>query len=193
MNKFLIFILILIPSIIFAKDEVQVIPKIGGSYSSLFVEELNTNSKLGFYGGIAIDDLRKKYVTSQFEVSYNQKGTIIQYNNKDYTVSINYIDVSLSINPYTQITNNFRVNLLLGPFLDILKLYEDDSTLLRVKETNFKTYDTGIVFGAGFEINNVVFEGKYFLGMLNLDKTHKYDIKSLSFSFIIGYRIINFD
>ena len=54
---------------------------------------------------------------------------------------------------------------------------------------NFKTYDAGMVLGAGFEVNNATFECKYHYGLTNLDQSYKTDIKSSSISFLLGYRV----
>lgn len=187
---FKIFIIFLIPSLLFAREGVEFIPKLGGGASTLELKEVETNSRLGFFGGFAIDDVRGKYATGVFEVMYNQKGTIFQKDGKAYAFHLDYLDLSLSVNPYYYVTQNFRLNLFVGPFLDLLFLYENIEDQ-EVVEQNFKTYDAGMVFGAGFEINRATFECKYHYGLSNLDQTYQRDVNSSSISFLLGYRVIS--
>ncbi len=175
-------------TVVFSNDEeAHYIPKLGGTLTSLLTNNLSTDTKLGFYGGIGIDDFRMEFFALQLNIAYQQKGAIIQKEDA-YTLPLNYLSFDFVINPYIYFNDFFRINLYAGPFLDIL-LSSDGLKYMELNKTNFRTYDAGVTAGFGFEIKQVVFDFKFNRGILNLDKTKKSDIYSNLFYFVIGYRI----
>jgi len=192
MKKFLfIFLSILLVSVTYAHG----FKFMGGLNLSKYAVEpevsgIEWKNKTGFLAGAGIDISLVPNIAIEIDALYFQKGSKVEVLGveKDYTLNVISIPALLRIKflpgPSPYILGGGEFSLILSHEFE-----EED-----IKE-NFKSFDYGLVFGAGFEMTmpgaSIFIEGRYNIGMNNIKKDPVGDesIKTKAIVVIVGIKI----
>jgi len=166
----------------------------GGHLSKYAVEPegagVEWKNKTGFLVGGGIELFSVPHISLDIDGFYFRKGS--KY--KSATEELDYTLDVISITPLV------RVKFLPGPspyvlgggeFSYVLTHKSDDTDI----KANYKSYDYGLVFGAGFQMSmpgaSLFFEGRYHLGVANILKDPDPDesLKTKAIVVIVGIKI----
>ena len=176
-------------------------PKVGVNVATL-TDEDDTKARVGFTGGLELG----YQVTSKFALTgalmYSQQGAKTDYDDLNGTMKLDYINIPILANIYVAkglavkagIQPAFNVNKTMtvgGVSMDIEDAYEK-GTGQRIKVNSF---DFSIPMGLSYEINGLVFDARYNLGLSKIIDGFNYegvkvqpDDKNSVFQFTIGYK-----
>ena len=176
-------------------------PKVGVNVACL-TDEDDTQARVGFTGGVELG----YQVTNKFALTgalmYSQQGAKADYDELTGTMKLDYINIPILANVYVAkgfalkagIQPAFNVNKKItvgGISMDIEDAYEQ-GTGERVK---VKSFDFSIPMGLSYEINGLVFDARYNLGLSKIVDGFKYegvkvqpDDKNSVFQLTIGYK-----
>lgn len=192
MKKYLfIFLSILLVSVTYAHG----FKFMGGLNLSKYAVEpevsgIEWKNKTGFLAGAGIDISLVPPIAIEIDALYFQKGSKVEVLGveQDYTLNVISIPALLRIKflpgPSPYILGGGEFSLILSHEFE-----EED-----IKE-NFKSFDYGLVFGAGFEMKmpgaSLFIEGRYNIGMNNIIKDPVGDesIKTKAIVVIVGIKI----
>ena len=183
----------------FAQDAVGTVtlqPKVGVNIATL-TDEDDSKARIGFTAGAELG----YQVTNKFALTgalmYSQQGAKADYDELTGTMKLDYINIPILANVYVAkgfalkagIQPAFNVNKKItvgGISMDIEDAYE------RVK---VKSFDFSIPMGLSYEINGLVFDARYNLGLSKIVGGFKYegvkvqpDDKNSVFQLTIGYK-----
>lgn len=154
------------------------------------VSAIEWKNKTGFLAGAGIDISLVPNIAIEIDALYFQKGSKVEVLGveQDYTLNVISIPALLRIKflpgPSPYILGGGEFSLILSHEFE-----EED-----IKE-NFKSFDYGLVFGAGFEMKmpgaSIFIEGRYNIGMNNIIKDPVGDesIKTKAIVVIVGIKI----
>ena len=176
-------------------------PKVGVNVACL-TDEDDSQARVGFTGGVELG----YQVTNKFALTgalmYSQQGAKADYDELTGTMKLDYINIPILANVYVAkgfavkagIQPAFNVNKKItvgGISMDIEDAYEQ-GTGQRVK---VKSFDFSIPMGLSYEINGLVFDARYNLGLSKIVDGFKYegvkvqpDDKNSVFQLTIGYK-----
>ena len=176
-------------------------PKVGVNVACL-TDEDDSQARVGFTGGVELG----YQVTNKFALTgalmYSQQGAKVDYDELTGTMKLDYINIPILANVYVAkglavkagIQPAFNVNKKItvgGISMDIEDAYEQ-GTGQRVK---VKSFDFSIPMGLSYEINGLVFDARYNLGLSKIVDGFKYegvkvqpDDKNSVFQLTIGYK-----
>ncbi len=188
----------------FAQDAVGTVtlqPKVGVNIATL-TDEDDSKARIGFTAGAELG----YQVTNKFALTgalmYSQQGAKADYDELTGTMKLDYINIPILANVYVAkgfalkagIQPAFNVNKKItvgGISMDIEDAYEQ-GTGERVK---VKSFDFSIPMGLSYEINGLVFDARYNLGLSKIVGGFKYegvkvqpDDKNSVFQLTIGYK-----
>ncbi|HBF04891.1 MAG TPA: hypothetical protein DDW28_01860 [Prevotella sp.] len=188
----------------FAQNAVGMVtlqPKVGVNVACL-TDEDDSQARVGFTGGVELG----YQVTNKFALTgalmYSQQGAKVDYDELTGTMKLDYINIPILANVYVAkglavkagIQPAFNVNKKItvgGISMDIEDAYEQ-GTGQRVK---VKSFDFSIPMGLSYEINGLVFDARYNLGLSKIVDGFKYegvkvqpDDKNSVFQLTIGYK-----
>lgn len=188
----------------FAQDAVGTVtlqPKVGVNVACL-TDEDDSEARVGFTGGVELG----YQVTNKFALTgalvYSQQGAKADYDELTGTMKLDYINIPILANIYVAkgfalkagIQPAFNVNKKItvgGISMDIEDAYEQ-GTGQRVK---IKSFDFSIPIGLSYEINGLIFDARYNLGISKIVDGFKYegvkvqpDDKNSVFQLTIGYK-----
>jgi len=188
----------------FAQNTVGMVtlqPKVGVNVACL-TDEDDSQARVGFTGGVELG----YQVTNKFALTgalmYSQQGAKADYDELTGTMKLDYINIPILANVYVAkglavkagIQPAFNVNKKItvgGISMDIEDAYEQ-GTGQRVK---VKSFDFSIPMGLSYEINGLVFDARYNLGLSKIVDGFKYegvkvqpDDKNSVFQLTIGYK-----
>ena len=151
------------------------------------------NSKTGFMiGGFAAIPIGES-MAIQPEVFYVEKGTkfdeVLENGSEvEAKLKLNYIDIPVLFK-YTMAGESARPYFLAGPSIGFktsakIKVQDESADFDYVKSTDF-----GLVFGLGVNFQKFLIEGRYGLGLSNINDfpDDPDSIKNSAWNFLVGY------
>lgn len=176
-------------------------PKVGVNVACL-TDEDDTKARIGFAVGAELGyQLTDKFALTGGLI-YSQQGAKTDYDELNGTMKLDYVNIPILANVYVAkglalkagIQPAFNVNKKItvgGVSMDIEDAYEK-GTGQRVK---VNTFDFSIPMGLSYEINGVVLDARYNLGLSKIVDGFTYegvkvqpDDKNSVFQFTIGYK-----
>jgi hypothetical protein len=147
----------------------------GINFSNLYVSDVSSeNLKVGFNAGVYAKIPVVQGFSIEPEILYTVKGAQENYNNNvqgsgAYQFNLNYIEVPIL--GVINIARNFNIHV--GPYFSILTSanvqdVDKNGNITGATELNkddFKSFDWGLVGGAGFDIDNVTLGARYNYGL----------------------------
>ena len=176
-------------------------PKVGVNVATL-TDEDDTKARVGFTGGLELGYQWTKKFALTGALMYSQQGAKTDYDELNGTMKLDYINIPILANVYVTkglavklgIQPAFNVNKTItvgGISMDIEDAYEQ-GTGERVK---VKSFDFSIPMGLSYEVNGLVFDARYNLGLSKIVGGFNYegvkvrpDDKNSVFQFTIGYK-----
>jgi len=189
------FLLIFLAVILISTTHAYGFKVMGGGHLSKYVAEpevagIELKNKTGFLIGAGIELFSVPHISLEVEGLYFRKGSKVDIGGVEADYTLDVISVPALV----------KVKILPGPspyvfgggeFSFILTHKEDD---LDIKD-NTKSFDYGLVFGAGYEISmpgaSVFFEGRYHLGIANIlkDPDPGESLKTKALAVVVGIKI----
>lgn len=150
------------------------------------------NSKTGFmFGGFAAFPIGES-ISLQPEVLYVEKGTKFDEDNGTGTMvevklKLNYIDIPILFK-YTMAGESARPYLLAGPSIGFKTSAKVSAEGQSADFDYVKSTDFGLVFGAGVNFQRFMLEGRYGLGLSNINDFpgDPDSIKNAAWNFLLG-------
>lgn len=188
----------------FAQDAVGTVtlqPKVGVNVACL-TDEDDSEARVGFTGGVELGYQVTNKLALTGALMYSQQGAKADYDELTGTMKLDYINIPILANIYVAkgfalkagIQPAFNVNKKItvgGISMDIEDAYEQ-GTGQRVK---IKSFDFSIPIGLSYEINGLIFDARYNLGISKIVDGFKYegvkvqpDDKNSVFQLTIGYK-----
>lgn len=176
-------------------------PKVGMNVASL-TDEDGTKARVGFTAGAELGYQITKNFALTGALMYSQQGAKTDFDELNGTMKLDYINIPILANVYVAkglavkagFQPAFNVNKEItagGVSMDIEDAYEK-GTGQRIK---VNTFDFSIPMGLSYEINGLVLDARYNLGLSKIIDGFKYegvkvqpDDKNSVFQFTIGYK-----
>ena len=158
------------------------------------VEDLDTRTGIAV-GGFVVWPLTPAFAV-QTEALYSQKGASLSEDGVTGTLELDYLDVPVLARFSTSPGSNTRVHLYAGPSFNFnVRARTKMSFAGETAEEDFsdevKSFETALVLGASFEVNRLLFDGRYSWGLTNIDKedgTSDPAVKTRAFTLSAGIR-----
>ena len=180
-------------------QDVQAGVKFGVNFADLSfeendeIEDLNTRTGIAA-GGFVVWPLTPAFAI-QTEALYSQKGASLSEQGVTGALELDYLDIPVLARFSTTPASNTTLHLYAGPSFNFnLRARTKMSFAGETAEEDFsddvKSVDTALVFGAGFEVSRLLFEGRYSLGLTNIDKEGGTNpsVKTRAFTLSAGIR-----
>ena len=162
--------------------------KAGLNLANLSVEDDNveTDSKIGFQVGAFYELSAGEDLMIRPGLLYSTKGA--KEPEGDESISVNYLDIPIDVVYKLDVGNN-KLGFHAGPYIGILTSAKDGEGE-DIKEF-VKSIDLGLNIGLGYELQNIILDINYGLGLSNINDSGSDEdsIKNTNISFTIGYRL----
>jgi len=159
----------------------------GPTFSDFTSDALDFNNKTGFQAGAFFGGNRSGILGWQGEANWIRKESEVSSTGNN--VRADYIQLAglLRLNAGTKSTSGFALYGLVGPGFNFKVADETEGF---TGTDAFKTFDIGLLFGGGVEITRFLVEGRYELGLRNVNASSltSSDIKAHSFAVLVGFR-----
>lgn len=166
-------------------------PTVGLNISNIKLNDLEEGQSLNpisgiSFGAVANIDLAKNLYL-QPELRYSQQGAINEFADStgiyESKAQINYIAIPILLKYSFKINEDINLFLLGGPRFSYgigkVSITEDgDSYKETFEEVGFKKSDLGLDFGLGLQFGNFTLDGRYTLGLSNLNDEEDEDFKA---------------
>lgn len=147
--------------------------------SDIDEQSYRTSFHIGFISEIIVSDK----ISFQPELLFSSQGNV----GKDTKQKYSYINVPLVLRYYVVDNLTIDAGPQLGFLVDSFSRGNDGNT--KIKEQNF--FDIAVGAGATYELkNNIFFQGRYNLGLLNVnssDNSDTYNYQNSVIQFSVGY------
>ena len=160
---------------------------------SLDPDTFNIDNRPGWQVGVALGGNRTGVFGIQTEVNYQRlRAAVNQLTGDRGHADIDYIQIPVlaRLNLGTHSKNIFAIYAIVGPSFDI-KVNETFSDINPPPpDDSFETLDIGLLFGAGVEITRLIIEGRYEIGLKQLNKNFQEtsELKVNTFTLLFGLR-----
>ncbi|MFC2166867.1 outer membrane beta-barrel protein [Acidobacteriota bacterium] len=167
----------------------QTIKFLGGpNLSNYHSTDETTSNKFGYWGGIGFE-LGQGLFTGEFDILYFQKGATVEVGGQD-------IDFTLSELLFPVM---FKIKFLPGtsPYIfgggeiGYVLSYKSSGAAALAGQDAVKSWDYGLVFGAGFELwfgsTGIFFEARSHYGTAPMGEGAGFDFKTNSIAFLFGF------
>jgi hypothetical protein len=157
--------------------------------------DLDTGVRLGLVvGGFATFPIGARLAV-QPEALFSQKGTSIDEAQVDGKIKIDYLDVPLLLKYSTAGSNGTSVFFFGGPSVGF-KLNASasgtsggETVEIGLSDEEVKSFDFGVVFGAGVQFGRVSIDGRYTLGLTNINNESDTEkLKTRALAVLAGVR-----
>lgn len=184
----------------FAQDTVAVGVKGGAAFTTLRFENeeegrtQTSDTRPGFIGGLFIIWPAGRTFALQTEVLFSQKGAKFEGPNFSARTTINYVETPVLLRVSSAKSGGMSFHVFAGPSFAFWVSGETTSTVQGQQGTDeidndFKRFDLGLTVGAGVEFGRLVVDGRYTLGLLDVDKQiDEATIRNRGFAFMTGVR-----
>ena len=173
--------------------------KAGVNFANLNFEgedaDVNFDSRMGFVGGLFVVVPSNSPFALQAEALYSQKGAQFDSEGFESKVRANFLEVPVLARFSTPASNGSSFHVFAGPSFGFKLSAEAVDSFEGEEETTdlddeTKSFDLGLVIGAGVEFGKFVIDGRYSWGMtdLNKDDTEDLKVKTRTFSVMAGFR-----
>jgi len=174
--------------------------KFGVNFANLSFEENDDIEDLNSRTGIAAGGFVVWPVTPAFAVQtealYSQKGASLSEQGVTGALELDYLDIPVLARFSTAPGSNTKLHLYAGPSFNFnLRARTKMSFAGETSEEDFsddiKSFDTALVLGASFEVNRLLFDGRYSWGLTNIDKEDGMSdpaVKTRAFTLSAGIR-----
>jgi hypothetical protein len=150
----------------------------------------SADSRTGFVGGAFAQFGLGSPLFLQPEVLYSSKGSEASDEIEDFTLSLDYLEVPILVGAAFPIENSaVKPMIFAGPSVGFLLSCDSDGSDCKDEA---KSVDFGLVFGGGIQFAlenlNLILDGRYNLGLTNIDDTGEADIslKNRAWQFMAG-------
>ncbi len=161
----------------------------GVNYASLYgVDATNPEAIIAYHGGGVVELGLGERFSLQPEVLYSAQGGTFRDNilGTDIENTFNYILLPVLAKVYII----KGLSLEIGPQIGFNISSETKFLGLRVDKDFAENLDYGMAAGAGFKLENgLFFQGRYNLGLAQVDKT--FDYKNSVFALSVGFFLLN--
>ena len=183
----------------FAQQQAAFGVKAGVNFANLNFEgedaDVNFDSRMGFVGGLFVVVPSNSPFALQAEALYSQKGAQFESEGFESKVRLNFLEVPVLARFSTPASNGSSFHVFAGPSFGFKLSAEAVDSFEGEEETtdlddDVKSFDLGLVIGAGVEFGKFVIDGRYSWGMtdLNNDDTEDLKVKTRTFSVMAGFR-----
>ncbi|MBO4754787.1 MAG: PorT family protein [Bacteroidales bacterium] len=197
-NWFLIASLLMCSVGAFAQQEVGALtiqPKVGLNIANYKGTE-GSDPRLGLAAGVELE----YQLTNRFSVSagalYSMQGSkdsrMDGGEKIDMTIKTDYINVPVLVNFY--VVKGLAVKACIQPAFnvksDFVYTYDGKNVGGKLSEVgiDIKSFDLAVPMGLSYEYKNVVVDGRYNLGLMNIVDYEKDDTKNSVFQITVGYK-----
>jgi len=170
-------------------------PKVGLNIAN-YTNSDGADSRIGLAMGAELES----QITEKFSLSvgalYSQQGAkasdASQGLNVKTTIKTDYINIPIMANVY--VAQGFALKLGIQPGFNVNSGYSASAQGVSVSGSlsdmgiNVKTIDFSVPVGLSYEYKNLVFDGRYNIGVTNVVKDDIDDSKHSVFQFTIGYK-----
>jgi hypothetical protein len=157
--------------------------------------DVNFDSRTGFVGGLFVVVPSNNQFALQAEALYSQKGAKVEEGGFTSTIKLDFLDVPVLARFSTPATNGSSFHVFAGPSFGFKLSAEAESSFEGEEDSDdlddeVKSFDLGLVLGAGVEFGRFLIDGRYTWGMtdLNNDDTEDVKAKTRTFSIMAGFR-----
>lgn len=160
--------------------QIRFAPKVGVNFANISVtnaDGFDPKTRVGFHAGAVVDIPVIKILSIQPGLLFNNVGykmeTTFLGSTTTTNASVNYLQVPINAQLNIPITDDFKFNAQLGPYLAYClggtSKTDDESTDIKVgsKADEIKALDYGINAGVGAEFKNIQLMLTYGLGLAN--------------------------
>lgn len=146
------------------------------------------NSLTGFVGGGFVDIPMSPTLSIQPEVFYSQKGAKYEELGTDVSIKLDYVDIPVLLK-FTMTGEGARPYFLFGPSLAFSVSSKVSADGESMDLDNVASTDFGLVFGIGVNFQKFLIEGRYGLGLsdINDDETVTESNNNTAFQLMLGY------
>ena len=163
--------------------------KAGVNFANIAGDDVDDlNSLTGFVGGGFVDIPMSPTFSIQPEVFYSQKGAKYEEMGTDVSIKLDYVDIPVLLK-FTMAGESARPFFLFGPSVGFsvsskLSVNDESFDLDGVASTDF-----GLVFGIGVNFQKFLIEGRYALGLSNVndDEAVSGSNNNTAFQLMLGY------
>jgi hypothetical protein len=190
MQKIITFITlcILFTSSLMASEFTSIGIKLGYN-SSTFAGNDIPGKGVSSQGGVAIGGFVCYTFNQRFslrqEVLFTIKGAKINTIGDVYLTNLfMYFELPLLAKMTFLSGHRVQPNIFIGPAFDLTIMATNDVAVLE----DIRSYDLGIVFGAGIDVWKISIDVRFNIGLLNFDQSDDdIDLKNRTFSFMVGF------
>ena len=106
-----------------------------------------------------------------------------------YKENLSYIDIPVLVKIYPPLSLPVKINAFAGPYAGfaIAAKAKIDDSKTDIMDT-LKTFDFGLVFGGGVDINSFTVDARYALGLAKIAESGA-ELKNGVLSVLVGYRL----
>ncbi len=146
------------------------------------------NSLTGFVGGGFVDIPMSPTLSIQPEVFYSQKGAKYEEMGTDVSIKLDYIDIPVLLK-FTMAGESARPFFLFGPSIGFSASSKVSAGDVSMDLEGVASTDFGLVFGIGVNFQKFLIEGRYGLGLsdINDDETITQSNNNTAFQLMLGY------
>jgi len=163
--------------------------KAGVNFASIAGDDTDDlNSLTGFVGGGFVDIPMSPTLSIQPEVFYSQKGAKYEELGTDVSIKLDYIDIPVLLK-FTMAGESARPYFLFGPSIGFSASSKVSANGQSMDLDGVASTDFGLVFGIGVNFQKFLIEGRYGLGLsdINDDETVTQSNNNTAFQLMLGY------
>jgi hypothetical protein len=173
--------------------------KAGVNFANLNFEgedaDVNFDRRTGLVAGLFVVVPSNSPFALQAEALYSQKGAQIEEGGFTSKVRLNVLEVPVLARFSTPASSGASFHVFGGPSLGFKLSAEAVDSFEGEEETtdlddDVKSFDLGLVLGAGVEFGRLVIDGRYSWGLtdINNDDSEDVKVKTRTFSIMAGFR-----
>jgi hypothetical protein len=192
----------MVPAAALAQDApVQVGVKVGVNVSNVKVDfdgdEVTGDNRTGFLAGLFVARDFNPRAGVQIEALFSQRGTDFGVDDVGFdaesTFKLTYVDIPVLARINVVSTDRAAFRVLVGPSFGFKasQTIEVGGVEIDDDDVELKSFDMGLSFGAAVEVRNFVIDGRYILGLTDIngsDDEGEPTVKNNGYSFSIGWR-----
>lgn len=173
--------------------------KAGVNFANLNFEgedaDVNFDRRTGLVAGLFVVVPTNSQFALQAEALYSQKGAQFEEDGFTSKVKLNFLEVPVLARFSTPASNGTSFHVFAGPSLGFKLSAEAVDSFGGEEETtdlddDVKSFDLGLVLGAGVEFGRFIVDGRYSWGLtdINNDDTEDVKVKTRTFTVMAGFR-----